>query len=193
MSASPAKLSLADRLLNLSILAHSLLISPWAMLRFLWRINRHRGPRVGNGFRWPRTVRVDTLPSGVPGGLLAEWEQYGIPAALLPGSFVRVAGSRKERVCSFWVSPDQRWIADRHARQRWLVVSGSVWCPRRGSSAIDAQRGSWRASGNEPKARGLGEWSIRALGNLTGIRRGYVNRVRNEPGLRTGSPKRRKK
>ncbi len=179
---TPEKLTWRDRLLNLSIATHGLLFGPWMAMLFFVRINQHRGPHVSSRLRLPRSVAVDTLNSGgVPGGLITQWEQYGIPSAMLPFSFVRVVSGRKERVCRFWVSPDAHWMADRCARPYWLVVSPAVWCPRRGSSAVDAARGAWRASGRQPRAH---DWSIRALGDLLGLRQAYANIVRNTPGLR---------
>ena len=180
-----AKLSVGDRLFNLAVaLDIVLLLSSWRWVRFFLRINQHRGPRVGKGIRFPRPVRVNVFSRGVPAGLIAQWNAYGIPATLGGGGFVKAEGTRKTRWCTFWVSPDQQWVAARHAAALgWATIS--VDDKRRGASCVDAERGAWRAVSKGTRPRSFTEVLIRATGSMTGILQPYQQEVRQQPGLRT--------
>ena len=86
--------------------------------QFTWRLYKRRGKHSGKGLRLPRHIHVETGYE-IPAGLMAQWRKYGIPSVAIDG-FVHLHEGQNgkyqvERNTHYFVSPDQHWVAARHA------------------------------------------------------------------------------
>lgn len=177
------RLTWDDHFLNLSEFV-ALPLTALAWCSFAWRINQHRG-KHSRGLAWPRAILIDAIASNdAPAGLTAIWEVYGIPSHIGPGRRV-IDNGRRCWLVLLHVSSNQHWMADMLARAHgWAVQTTPVIDRKRGSSAVAAERGAWKASGNGTRAKTWDEALTRGIGSLVGTRQRYQKRAMQAPGLR---------
>lgn len=162
------------------------------LVPFTRRINSRRGKHSGEKLRLPRMIHVETGRE-IPAGLMMQWRKYGIPSVAIDG-FVKLhdGGPGKkfmvERNTFYFVSPDQHWVASRHAFALGWNIYTDVADPERGYASVDAQKGIWKPSGVEPAVGTWHEGVSEVLSQITGIKTAYTSTLMEEGGIRQHTP-----